>query len=124
MQQPQPRKLIELCAAGHLIGYAPFGQAVTIVLQPITLGAAPLDTVGLVDHVSFYAGSALLGSASNSPYEFAWTNAVAGSYALRAQVAKTAVKPRKAAATKKTTEKTTKAKKPPAKKATTSARKA
>ena len=44
--------------------------------------------------------------------------------ALRAQVAKTAVKPRKAAAEKKTTEKTTKAKKPSAKKAGSAARKA
>jgi len=52
-----------------------------------TLSAYVTDSLGTNYSVSFYAGPNLLGSASASPYNFVWSNVLAGAYVLRAQVA-------------------------------------
>ena len=57
-----------------------------VASQTITLGAEVTD-LGVVDHVSFYAGPNLVGSVSASPYNYDWSNVLAGTYVLRAQVA-------------------------------------
>ncbi|HXT40677.1 MAG TPA: Ig-like domain-containing protein [Candidatus Angelobacter sp.] len=54
----------------------------------ITIAAAAADSDGAVAHVDFFAGSTLLGTAtnaSNSVFSFTWNNVVAGSYSLTAQ---------------------------------------
>ena len=62
------------------------GQASGMVaLQPITLSAGVTDNLGVNYYVSFYAGPDLVGSVSNAPYNFVWTNVLAGNYALRAE---------------------------------------
>jgi hypothetical protein len=52
----------------------------------VNLGASVVDTLSSNYTVSFYSGTALIGSASNSPYTFAWTNVPEGSYYLQAEV--------------------------------------
>ena len=48
------------------------------------MGATAADSDGTVAKVDFYSGAHLLGSDTNSPYSFTWTNVPAGSYALKA----------------------------------------
>lgn len=54
----------------------------------ITITAAATDSDGTVARVDFFAGSTLLGTAtngSNNVFSFTWNNVVAGSYSLTAQ---------------------------------------
>jgi len=51
----------------------------------ITLSAAVIDNLGAKYTVNFYASPNLVGSFSTAPYNFTWTNVLAGSYALRAE---------------------------------------
>jgi hypothetical protein len=51
----------------------------------ITLTATAIDVDGTVNRVEFYQGATLLGSDSNSPFNFTWSNVAAGSYALTAR---------------------------------------
>ena len=50
----------------------------------ITLSANASDSGGSVTRVDFYRGTTLIGSDTNSPYSFWWTNVSAGSYSLTA----------------------------------------
>jgi hypothetical protein len=52
----------------------------------ITLSVSVTNNIGTVDHVSYYAGPNLIGSATASPYSYNWTGVQAGTYAVRAQV--------------------------------------
>jgi Bacterial Ig domain/Protein of unknown function (DUF642) len=51
----------------------------------ITLSAGVGDSLSASYSVNFYAGPNLIGSVSNAPYNLAWTNVLAGNYALRAE---------------------------------------
>jgi len=51
----------------------------------INLTANATDLDGAIARVEFYAGTALLGSATSAPYAFVWTNAATGSHALTAK---------------------------------------
>ena len=51
----------------------------------VTITAAAADSDGTVTQVDFYQGTTLLGSDTNPPYSFAWTNVAADSYALTAK---------------------------------------
>ncbi|MBN2507208.1 MAG: lamin tail domain-containing protein [Verrucomicrobia bacterium] len=50
----------------------------------LRLAATAADVGGQIDQVAFYAGSNLLGSASQSPYEFLWPHVPDGQYAITA----------------------------------------
>ncbi|MGM9508960.1 Ig-like domain-containing protein [Larkinella sp. GY13] len=52
----------------------------------LTLTASASASSGSVSKVEFYNGTTLLGSATASPYTFAWTNVPAGAYVLTAKV--------------------------------------
>ncbi len=52
----------------------------------LTLQAAVNDQVSSSYYVSFYAGPALLGTVSNSPYQFTWNGVLPGNYSLQASV--------------------------------------
>ena len=55
----------------------------------ITLSATATDS-NPIDHLAFYSGPTLIGSVSNPPYTFLWTNVLNGTYILTAQVVDTA----------------------------------
>ncbi|PYK98552.1 MAG: hypothetical protein DME19_12070 [Verrucomicrobia bacterium] len=59
---------------------ATFTEPATIALQAIAA-----DGDGTVARVDFFAGTNLLGTATNSPFGFTWANVVAGNYSLTAQ---------------------------------------
>jgi Bacterial Ig domain len=50
----------------------------------VTLAATATDVDGTVDHVTFYADGAPLGSDTSAPYSFDWPNVPAGTYTLTA----------------------------------------
>jgi len=62
----------------------PTNNAVFISPVDIPLLARATDPDGSVLVVDFYADGVLLGSATNTPYSFLWTNAPLGSHTLRA----------------------------------------
>jgi chitinase len=51
----------------------------------IVITATAADADGTVARVDFYNGSTLLGTATASPYSFAWNNVTAGSYTITAK---------------------------------------
>ena len=51
----------------------------------ITIQAGATDSDGSVARVDFFAGTNLLGTSTNSPPSFTWTNVAAGRYSLTAQ---------------------------------------
>jgi hypothetical protein len=63
---------------------APAGGAAFTDPASITLTAAATDSDGTIATVAFYAGAALVGSSSTSPYTATWSNVGAGSYTLTA----------------------------------------
>jgi hypothetical protein len=52
---------------------------------PIALAATASDANGSVTKVEFFAGGALVGTDTTSPYAFTWSNVPAGTYALTAR---------------------------------------
>jgi hypothetical protein len=64
---------------------APTNSASFTAPASITMTATASDTDGTVTNVSFYNGSTLLGSDTNSPYAYTWTNVASGSYNLTAR---------------------------------------
>lgn len=88
-----------LTVAGHAITIAQEGIAVptvtVVVTSPfpgttfnspssIALSASTTVGNGTISRVDFFAGSTLVGSASGSPYQVAWSSPAPGVYALRA----------------------------------------
>ena len=59
-----------------------FAAPATITLTA-TLGSSLLT--GLVNHVDFYAGNTLIGTATTRPYTVTWPNVAAGTYVLTAK---------------------------------------
>lgn len=51
----------------------------------VTVNATAADTDGSVSSVEFYNGDALLGTDTNSPYTFTWSDVAAGNYSLTAK---------------------------------------
>jgi hypothetical protein len=62
----------------------PTNSAVFIVGDIIPLAATAGDVDGTIASVQFFAGTNIVASVTNAPYQFAWSNLVAGSYALTA----------------------------------------
>lgn len=54
-------------------------------LPSMTLSADAADSDGYVTQVDFYDGSILLGTANYPPYEFSWSNIIAGTHTLTAK---------------------------------------
>ena len=52
--------------------------------QAVTVSATAADSDGSIARVDFYAGSALVGSSTGTPYSIAWRNAAPGTYTLTA----------------------------------------
>ncbi|MCG8571681.1 MAG: glycosyl hydrolase family 18 protein, partial [Spirochaetes bacterium] len=50
----------------------------------ITITADAIDTDGVITQVEFFVGSSSIGVSSTFPYSIVWTNATAGTYALKA----------------------------------------
>jgi len=63
---------------------APTGGSVFTAPANITLTATATDSDGTISKVEFYNGFTLIGTASTSPYSYAWNNVAAGSYAITA----------------------------------------
>lgn len=63
---------------------APAANAVTVAPANLTLQATASDPDGSIAKVEFYRGATKLGESSTAPYQFAWTNVLAGSYSLTA----------------------------------------
>jgi uncharacterized repeat protein (TIGR03803 family) len=61
------------------------GEQSFVAPADILLSAGVADDLGTNYYVNFYAGPNLVGSVSNSPYNFEWSNVLAGSYVLRAE---------------------------------------
>jgi hypothetical protein len=59
---------------------ATFAEPATVTIQ-----ADATDLDGTISRVDFFAGASLIGTATNSPFNFTWNNVAAGSYALTAQ---------------------------------------
>lgn len=51
----------------------------------ITVAASASDSDGTIAKVEFYAGTALIGSTTSSPYEISWSDVAAGTYVLTAK---------------------------------------
>jgi hypothetical protein len=70
------------------VALAVVSPATNNLVAPATLvlGANVTDNLGSSYAVSFFAGPALLGTVSGSPYQITLTNVLAGNYALQAQV--------------------------------------
>ena len=64
---------------------APTNGAVFVIPATIALTANASDADGVITNVSFYNGATRLGSATNVPYTYMWTNATAGSPSLTAR---------------------------------------
>ncbi len=63
---------------------APANLATFSLPTNIVLAADVSDPDGTVSEVDFYANGVLLGTATNAPFRFTWTNAVVGQYSLAA----------------------------------------
>jgi subtilisin family serine protease len=62
----------------------PVGDVTAQAQTPIIVGAIASDADSGVARVSFYAGGALIGVDTTSPYELTWTNAPVGNFAVTA----------------------------------------
>jgi len=63
---------------------APAGEFAISAQTPLALSAAATDTDSGIAQVAFYAGTALIGIDQSTPYNFTWTNAPVGNYAITA----------------------------------------
>ncbi|HLX59750.1 MAG TPA: Ig-like domain-containing protein [Planctomycetota bacterium] len=64
---------------------APANNAVFTAGANITVSASASDSDGSVAKVEFYAGAALIGTATSAPYSVVWTNPAKGTYTLTAK---------------------------------------
>jgi glucose/arabinose dehydrogenase len=64
---------------------APSNNTAFIAPATVTLSANAADSDGTISKVEFYQGATLLGTATTSPYSFAWANVTAGNYSLTAK---------------------------------------
>ena len=64
---------------------SPANGAIYAVGANISLTAIAASTSSMISKVEFYKGTTLLGTATTSPYTFAWNNVGAGQYALTAK---------------------------------------
>jgi hypothetical protein len=64
---------------------APAGHTVEAAPASVTLAAAASSSGDTIAKVDFYFGARLLGTATDAPYQFTWTNVPAGTYALTAR---------------------------------------
>ena len=64
---------------------SPTNQTLFTAPETFTIQAKASDSDGSVTQVQFFAGTNLLGTATNSPYDFTWLNVPAGDYSLMAK---------------------------------------
>ena len=63
---------------------APANGATFVAPANITVNASATDSDGSISKVDFYAGTALIGTATTAPYSVQWNSVTAGSYSLKA----------------------------------------
>ncbi|MCI0339069.1 MAG: Ig-like domain-containing protein [Acidobacteria bacterium] len=61
---------------------SPASGAAFNALATVTITADASDSDGTITKVDFYQGTTLLGTDTTAPYEFTWSNVVAGNYSL------------------------------------------
>ena len=64
---------------------SPAGGASYTAPAAVSITASAADADGTIAKVEFYNGSALLGTATASPYTYSWTGVAAGTYSLTAK---------------------------------------
>jgi hypothetical protein len=64
---------------------SPAGGATFVAPATITITADASDSDGAITQVDFYQGATLLGADTTAPYEFTWSNVIAGNYSLTAK---------------------------------------
>lgn len=62
----------------------PANGAVFTAGQPVTVTVDASDSDGTIRHVALYEGNNLLGTRTNTPYSFLWSNSLPGDYTLSA----------------------------------------
>src|SRR5438874_7068509 len=78
---------IGLALSPHVRLTSPTNGAVFFPGQPISITAAAAAFGTTISQVNFFQGANLIGTATNPPYSFTWSNAPVGSYALTARAA-------------------------------------
>lgn len=63
---------------------SPMNNASFTVGSPITVSATASDADGSVSKVDFYEGANLIGTDNTSPFSITWSNAIAGTYVVKA----------------------------------------
>jgi RHS repeat-associated protein len=81
----KPQLVFTLNAAPTVSLTSPTDGASYAAGASITLTATAADGDGTITQVEFFAGANLIGTVTQSPYTFAWTNVSVGSYALIAK---------------------------------------
>lgn len=64
---------------------APAPDSIVPASSPLPLAATALAPDGTIGRVDFYAGAAMIGSASSAPYGFVWSSPIAGTQSLTAK---------------------------------------
>jgi hypothetical protein len=64
---------------------APAPGTIVPASSPLSLAATALAPDGTIGRVDFYAGAAMIGSASSAPYGFVWSSPIAGTQSLTAK---------------------------------------
>ena len=64
---------------------SPDSNTTFVAPATITVNATAADTDGSISKVEFYNGDVLLGTDTNSPYTFTWSNVEAGNYSISAK---------------------------------------
>ena len=64
---------------------APAPSSIVPASSPLPLAATALAPDGTIGRVDFYAGAAMIGSASSAPYGFVWSSPIAGTQSLTAK---------------------------------------
>lgn len=64
---------------------APVNNDIFTAPAAINITASAVDANGTISKVEFFKGTALLGTATTSPFSFSWTNVAVGTYAITAK---------------------------------------
>jgi hypothetical protein len=75
-------QIVPVPAVGNPSGYNNLALTTPANLM---LASSVIDSTGAISQVSFFNGSALLGTATQAPYTFNWSNIAPGNYTITAQ---------------------------------------
>ena len=65
---------------------APVNGSTVTLPAPVSLSANVTTNDGMIAYVAFYTNATLLATVTNPPYNYSWSGALAGTYAITAQV--------------------------------------